>query len=136
MTTKSTADSQSNQPAKFRNRDDAGNKVCKAFAALGELAGVDVECGAGPDDLEATLIAAAQQCYYQDPHFLGGPACFHYAETTDQVDAIARKAAVVTQGFTSYIRKLGDPKTLQQAEAHIAMIEAAVAWLRKTRRSP
>jgi hypothetical protein len=133
MTTKNTADSQPKQPAKFRNRDDAENKVCKAFTALGELAGVDVECGKGPDDLNATLIEAAQQCYYQDPHFLGGPACFNYAETTDQVDAIARKAAVVTQGFTSYIRERGDPKSLHQAEAHIAVIDAAVAWLRKTR---
>jgi hypothetical protein len=64
---KKTDDSQTNKLAKFRNRDDAGGKVCKALAALGELAGVDVENGKGPDDIDAALIQAAYQCNYEPP---------------------------------------------------------------------
>jgi hypothetical protein len=121
---------------KFRNRDTAISQVCQAFAALGTLAGVDVDHGKGPDDINPDLIEAAYQSNFADPHFLGGPACFHYATTAGDVDAIAAKASVVTRGFASYIRNQGCQETLQKAEEHIALIDAAIVWLRKTRRSP
>lgn len=133
---KNTDELQNKKPVKFRNRDDAMNQVCKAFVALGKLAGIDVDKDKIPDSIDADLVQAARESYFDDPHFLGGPACFHYAETTDDVDDIAGKANTVTQGFSQYIHKNCNQKNLQQAEAHIALIDAAIAWLRKTRRSP
>ncbi len=121
---------------KFRNRDNAESQVCQAFAALGTLAGVDVDQGKGPDDMDQKLVEAAYQSNFDDPHFLGGPACFHYATTTEKVDTLAAKANAVTEGFAAYIRERGSAETLQEAEGHIALIHAAIAWLRKTRRSP
>jgi len=120
---------------RFRNRHDAESQVCKAFTALGVLAGVDVDQGHGPDDLDKKLVRAAYESNFDDPHFLGGPCCFHYAETKDQVDALAAKANPVMQGFAAYIRERGGLEALQEAEGHIALIEAAIAWLRKTNRS-
>lgn len=124
-------------PAKpsFRNRDNAESQVCQAFTALGVLAGVDVDQGNGPDDLDADLIQAAYESNFSDPHFLGGPFCFNYAKTKDQVDALAEKARAVTDGFAAYIRAHGTQESIQEADGHIAVIEAAIAWLRKTNRS-
>ena len=83
---KKTGDAQVKKTTTFRNRDNAESQVCKAFVALGKLAGVDVDNGTGPADLDAALIAAAYQSNYDDPHFLGGPFCFNYAVTTADVD--------------------------------------------------
>lgn len=121
---------------KFRNRDAAESQVCQAFAALGKLAGVDVDHGNGPDDLEAKLIQAAYQSNFDDPHFLGGPACFHYATTEADVDVLTAKAGAVTQSFAKYINSKGNDADSRQAEMHIALIDAAIGWLRTTRRSP
>ena len=132
---KKTCDAQAKKTTTFRNRDNAESQVCKAFVALGKLAGVDVDNGTGPADLDAALIAAVYQSNYDDPHFLGGPFCFHYAVTKADVDELAGKAATVTQGFANYFRDRGRQETLAEAETHIAVIEAAIAWLRKTNRS-
>lgn len=121
---------------KFRNRHNAGDKVCRAFTALGELAGVDVDEGEGPADLDPELVQAAYESNFGDPHFLGGPACFHYADTKEKVNALAVRAAAVTQGYSAYFSARGCQETIQKANAHIAVIEAAIAWLRKTNRSP
>lgn len=120
---------------KFRNRHDAENQVCQAFTALGVLAGVDVDQGHGPGDLDKNLVQAAYESNFGDPHFLGGPCCFHYVETKDKVDALAAKAEPVMQGFVAYIRERGSPDAVQEAERHVALVEAAIAWLRKTNRS-
>jgi len=96
---------ESEPPAKpsFRNRDNAESQVCQAFTTLGVLAGVDVDQGSGPGDLDADLIQAAYESNFSDPHFLGGPFCFNYAKTRDQVDALAEKARAVTDGFAAYM---------------------------------
>jgi hypothetical protein len=132
---KKNGDAQATKPTTFRNRDSAESQVCKAFVALGQLAGVDTDNGTGPADLDAALIAAAYQSNYGDPHFLGGPFCFNYAVTTADVDKLAGKSAAVTQGFADYFRDRGRQEALAEAETHIALIEAAIAWLRKTNRS-
>lgn len=128
--------SEVNAAPKFRNTEAAESQVCQAFAALGTLAGVDVDSGNGPDDLDAKLIDAAYQSNFDDPHFLGGPACFHYATTPADVDALTAKSDAVTQGFAKYIYTKGNEADIRQAEIYITLINAAIAWLRKTRRSP
>lgn len=133
---KRTDDPQAVNAATFRNRDDAESQVCKAIAALGRLAGIDVDQGEGPEDIDAVLIEAAYQSNFDDPHFLGGPCCFNYAETTKDADILKAKAEPVTRGLVGYISKRADVKTIQQAEAHAAMVDSAFAWLRKTVRSP
>jgi len=126
---------ESNAAPKFRNRDAVKSQVCQAFASLGTLAGVDVDHGKGRDDLDAKLIEAAYQSNFDDPHFLGGPACFHYATTVADVDVLTAKADAVTQGFAKYIHTKGNEADIRQAEIYIALINAAIAWLRKARRS-
>ncbi len=133
---KRTDDPQAGKPFKFRNRDQAESQVCQAVAALGRLAGIDVDQGDGPEDIDAVLIEAAYQSNFDDPHFLGGPCCFNYAETTEDVDILKAKAEPVTRGLVGYISKRADAKTIQQAEAHAAMVDSAFVWLRKTVRSP
>lgn len=124
------------KPIKFRNRDQAESQVCQAIAALGRLAGIDVDKGDGPDDIDAELIEAAYQSNFDDPHFLGGPCCFNYAGTTADVDILKAKADAVTRGLVDYISKRVDKKTLQQAEEHAATVDSAFAWLSRTVRSP
>lgn len=133
---KRTDDPQAVNAATFRNRDDAESQVCKAIAALGRLAGIDVDQGEGPEDIDAVLIEAAYQSNFDDPHFLGGPCCFNYVETADNVDILEMKADPVIRGLVGYIRKRAGEETLQQGEAYAAQVEAAFAWLRKTARSP
>lgn len=129
-------DPQAVMPATFHNRDDAESQVCKAVAALGRLAGIDVDQGEGPDDIDAVLIEAAYQSNFDDPHFLGGPCCFNRVDSVADVDILEMKAAPVTRGLVGYIRKRAGGETLQQAEAHAALVDAAFAWLRKTACSP
>lgn len=129
-------DVQAGNPMRFRNRDQAESQVCQAVAALGRLAGIDVDQGHGPEDIDAVLIEAAYQSNFDDPHFLGGPCCFNYAETIKDADILKAKAEPVTRGLVGYISKRADARTVQQAEAHAAMVDAAFAWLRKTVRSP
>jgi hypothetical protein len=125
-----------NAAPKFRNRAAVESQVCQAFAALGTLAGVDVDHGKGPDDLDAKLIEAAYQSNFDDPHFLGGPACVHYATTVADIDILTAKSDSVTQGFAKYIHAKGNEEDIRHAETYIALINAAIAWLRKARRSP
>lgn len=132
---KRTDDPQAGGAARFRNREDAEHQVCKAIAALGRLAGIDVDQGEGPEDMDAVLIEVAYQSNFDDPHFLGGPCCFNYAESPDDVSQLVAKVGSVTRGLVGYIRKRASEDTLRQAEAHVALVDAAFAWLGKATRS-
>lgn len=102
------------------------------------LAGVDVAYGRGPADMDASLIEAAHESYFDDPHFLGGPCCFAYAETDEDADELLRLVDPILSGLSNYIRTRSVSETVQQAEGHVAMVQGAFAWLRKRtrRRSP
>ncbi|NHZ99098.1 hypothetical protein [Massilia sp. CCM 8734] len=102
---KRTDDLQAVNGAPFLSRDDAESRLCNAIAALGRLAGIEVDQGEGPEDIDSVLIDAAYQCNFADPHFLGGPCAFNYVETADDVDKLAMKAAPVIRGLLGYIRK-------------------------------
>jgi hypothetical protein len=100
---------------KFRNRDTVKSQICQAFAAIGALAGVDVDHGKGSGDMDAKLIEVAYQSNFDDPHFLNGPACFHYATTAVDVDVLTAKADAVIQGFAKYIHTKGNEADIRQA---------------------
>lgn len=127
-------DPQAVMTATFHNRDDAESQVCKAVAALGRLAGIDVDQGEGPEDIDAMLIEAAYQSNFDDPRFLGGPCCFNSVESVADADTLEKKADSVTRGLVSYIRKRAGEETLQRAEAQAALVDAAFVWLRMTTR--
>lgn len=120
----------------FQSRGDAEAHLCKAVATLGRLAGIDVDQGSGPEDIDAVLIEAAYESNFDDPHFLGGPCCFDYAENVADVEHLVAKAAPVTKGLVGYIRRRADAETIAAAGEQLALIDAAFAWLRKTVRSP
>jgi hypothetical protein len=109
--------------------------VRASVAAVGRLAGIDVDQGEGPEDMDAVLIEAAYQSNFDAPHFLGGPCCFHYAQSVEEADHLAARAAPVIRGFLGYLRKRSASDIVASAEVHVAVIDAAFAWLRKTVRS-
>lgn len=130
-----TDNSHPSKPTKFRNREDAETQVCDAIVSLGKLAGIKVDVGEGPDDIDPALTEAAYQSNFNDPHFLGGPCCFNYARTADDVDGLVRNAEPVLSGFSEYISARRSQEEVQKAAEYIAIVEAAFAWLRKTNRS-
>lgn len=133
---KRSDDPESITAARFHDRGDAEGQVCKAVAALGRLAGIDVDQGNGPEDIDAVLIEAAYESNFNDPHFLGGPCCFNYVQNIADVDRLIGKAAPVTRGLLGYISKRADEPTVAAAGAQVALVDAAFIWLRKTVRSP
>lgn len=121
--------------ARLRGWGDAEQQMCRAIAGLGELAGIDVGLGIGPDDIDALLVEAAYQCYFNDAEFLGGPCCFGFVDTVVDVDILKLQADVVTQGLVGYIRRHGDREAILQAELQLALVDAAFAWLRSARKT-
>jgi hypothetical protein len=120
--------------ARLRGWGDAEQQMCKAIAALGRLAGIDVNMGRGPADIDAMLVEAAYESNFSDPHFLGGPCCFGFVETVVDVDILKLQADAVTQGLVGYIRRHCDEAAILQAELQLALVDGAFAWLRKARK--
>ncbi len=120
---------------RLRGWGDAEQQMCTAIAALGRLAGIDVDLGRGPGDIDAMLIEAAYQSNFNDPEFLGGPCCFGFVDTVVDVDILKLQADTVTQGLADYIRRHGDPASIREAEAQLALVDTAFAWLRKARQT-
>lgn len=121
-----------NQPqASFKNRSKAEDAVCQAFVKLGGLAGVDVNDGTGPTDLDADLIDACYQSNFNDPHFLGGPCCFTYATSQYHVDRIFGVASDVSTRLVTYIARHGNAQKNGAAVEAVAVITQAKAWLTK-----
>lgn len=119
---------------KLRDRGQAEHQMCKAIAALGELAGIDVGMGLGPEDMDQLLIEAAHQCHFDDAEFLDGPCCFEFVKTVVDADILKLQADVVVQGLASYIRKHAGREAIQAADRQVFLIDAAFAWLRKSAR--
>ena len=115
----------------FKNRSKAEDAVCQAFVKLGRLAGVDVNDGTGPTELDADLIEACYQSNFNDAHFLGGPCCFIYATSLCHVDRIFGVASDVSTRLVTYIAKLGDAEKNGAALEAVAVITQAKAWLTK-----
>jgi hypothetical protein len=111
----------------FNNRNEAETQVCAAIATLGRLAGIDVDLGEGPDDIDACLIQAAYESNFADPGFLGGPGCFEHAD----VATLGTQAGRVTQGLAHYIATRSGSEALAEAQAPLATVDAAFAWLRQ-----
>lgn len=120
---------------RLRGWGDAEQQMCSGIAALGQLAGIDVCTGIGPDDIDALLVEAAYQCNFNDAEFLDGPCCFGYVETVVDVDILKLQADAVTQGLVGYIRRHGDREAIRQAELQLALVDAAFAWLRTARKN-
>lgn len=116
---------------KFKNRHKAEDAVCEAFVTLGTLAGIDVSRGNGPADLDEELISACHESYYGDPHFIGGPGSFNYAESLEHVERIFNPAFNVSERLFRYVEKIGDATKTKTAEETIAVITAAHVWLKK-----
>jgi hypothetical protein len=120
---------------RLRGWGDAEQQMCKAIAALGQLAGIDVDVGQGPADIDVMLIEAAYESNFDDPHFLGGPCCFGFVDSVVDVDILKLQADVVVRGLVGYIRRQGDRDAILQAELQLALVEAAFMWLRNTRKT-
>lgn len=116
---------------KFENRFKAQEAVCESFVALGALAGIDAVNGCGPVDINTALISACQEAYFSDPHFLGGPACFHYAQTLEKVEGIFESAFEISEQLCRYIENKGSAKKIKSAERSMAVIASSYAWMKK-----
>lgn len=100
-------------------------QVCRAIASLGQLAGIDVDLGEGPDDIDATLIQAAYECHFDDPEFLGGSGFLGAAANAAEVQALCARAQRVTRGLVGYLRRRAPVATLRHAQAQIDLVEDA-----------
>lgn len=114
----------------FKNRYKAEDAVCEAFVTLGTLAGIDVDSGKGPGDLDEDLIAACYQSNFGDPHFLGGPCIFNYADSLAKVERIFVPAFDVSNRLVEYIAKSGDDVKTYTAKQAAAVISSAYGWLK------
>lgn len=132
-TTAPTTAPSTTPPARLRGWGDAEQQMCLAIATLGELAGVDVSVGRGPRDMHPLLIEAAYQCNFNDPEFMDGPCCFGYVETVADIDILKVQADAVALGLAAYIRKRGVEALIREADAQLALMNEAFAWLRKAR---
>lgn len=107
-------------------------RICRAIAALGRQAGIDVDRGEGPEDIDAALIQAAYECHFDDPQFLGGPGCCRVAYESGNVAVLAARTGNVTRGLLRYLRRRASPDTLREAQACIAAVEDALQSLERT----
>jgi hypothetical protein len=117
---------------KLRDCGEAEHQMCRAIAALGTLAGVDVGMGHGPADMDKLLILAAHQCYFDDAEFMDGPCCFNFVKTVIDADILKLQADAVALGLASYIRQHGDQASIDAAGRQLALVDGAFAWLRKS----
>lgn len=107
-------------------------RVCRAIAALGHQAGIDVDRGDGPEDIDAALIQAAYECNFDDPQFLGGPGCCKAAYESGTIAVLADRTGSVTRGLLRYLRRRASPDTLREAQACIDEMEDALQSLERT----
>ncbi|MDQ2820313.1 MAG: hypothetical protein M3Y65_07955 [Pseudomonadota bacterium] len=119
------------QRVQFKDRDEAEVEVCLAISSLGRLAGIDVDLGDGPEDIDGTLIQATYESNFVDPEFLGGPGCFTQADAPADVLQLATRASRITYGLGRYIRRHKSLDAIHQAQSCIAMVDAAFAWLHR-----
>lgn len=124
------------QPAQFKDRDEAEVEVCMAIASLGRLAGIDVDLGDGPEDIDGELIQAAYESNFVDPLFLGGPGSFSHVEAPADVMTLATRAGRVTAGLGRYIRRRKSIDAIREAQACIALVDSAFAWLHRQSMGP
>jgi len=114
---------------KFKNRYHVENNICLAFVKLGLLAGVNVGLGTGPDDLDKDLIEACYQSNFDDPHFIGGPACIIRIDSMGKINKIFTIAFNVADRLVNYISVNGSVNKIKSAERNRAVIVAAHRWL-------
>jgi hypothetical protein len=117
---------------KLRDCGEAEHQMCKAIAALGTLAGVDVGMGNGPEDMDRLLILAAHQCNFDDAEFMDGPCCFDFVRNVVDADILKLQADAVAQGLASYIRRHGGEESIAAAGRQLALVDGAFSWLRKS----
>jgi len=117
---------------KLRDCGEAEHQMCKAIAALGTLAGVDVGMGSGPADMDKLLVLAAHQCNFDDAEFMDGPCCFDFVRNVVDADILKLQADAVAQGLASYIRRHGGDESIAAAGRQLALIDGAFSWLRKS----
>jgi hypothetical protein len=115
----------------INNRNEAETQVCAVIASLGRLAGIDVDLGEGPDDIDATLIQAAYESNFADPAFLGGPGCFEHADQPGVLVTLDTRAGRIARGLARYIATRGGSEAMRQAQAQLAMMDDTFAWLRQ-----
>jgi hypothetical protein len=111
------------------DRHAAEAEVCMAIASLGRLAGIDVDMGDGPEDIDGSLIQATYESNFLDPEFLGGPGCFGPAGTPADVAALAARASQVTRGLCRYIGRRRSGAVIREAQSCLAAIDDTFAWL-------
>jgi len=115
-----------------RSQPSPEYQVCRAIATLGRLAGIDVERGDGPEDIDGNLIQAAYECHFDDPQFLGGPGCFDNLGAPADVALLAGKARLITRGMLRYIERRALAATVREARAQVALVEYAFTSLQRT----
>lgn len=105
-------------------------QVCRAIASLGELAGIHVNLGEGPEDIDGGLIQAAYECHFDDPQFLGGAGCLGAASTAAELDTLRAQAQRVTGALVRYLRRRASSDALRYAQTQVDLVDNAFTSLK------
>ena len=101
------------------------DQICTAITRLGELAGIDVARGEGPEDIDGALIQAAYECHFDDPQFLGGSGFLRTAASIADVEALGARAGRVVRGLIRYLHRRAAPETLRHARTQQELVDSA-----------
>ncbi|SFO37573.1 hypothetical protein [Nitrosospira briensis] len=118
---------------KIKNRYDAESAFCELIVEAGRVIGVpsladdedDEEHLAqhgGSYQLTEGTLSAICECEFGDPHFIGGPAVFNFAQSVEQVNRIFERAEPVVAELTIVLQ--------QVAPYHVNIFRADLQFIR------
>lgn len=118
---------------KIKNRYDAEDAFCNLIVEAGHVIGVPSFAGDDEDEEEPLAlhigncqltehaVDAIVECEFGDPHFIGGPGIFNYAQSAAQVDRIFERAEPVVAELTIALRQVS-PDHANQFRANLQCI--------------
>ena len=107
---------------KIKNRYDAESAFCELIVDAGIAIGAplfsadedeDLAPHNGNHQLTKRTLDAIHECEFDDPHFIGGPAIFNYAQSQELVNRIFERAEPVVSELTFALQKVSQDRANQ-----------------------
>ncbi|HWV17890.1 MAG TPA: hypothetical protein VNZ68_04865 [Rhodocyclaceae bacterium] len=125
---------------KIKNRYDAENAFCELIVDAGRAVGAPSFSGdwEGEDEplaqhngdhhLTENTLDAICECEFGDPHFIGGPAIFNFAQSVAQVNRIFERAEPVVSELALALQQV-NPDQASQFRVNLQSIRD---WMLRT----
>lgn len=110
---------------KIKNRYDAENAFCELIVDAGRAVGAPSFSGDNEDEdgrlaqhngnylLTSNTLDAIRECEFGDPHFIGGPAIFNFAQSIGQVNRIFERAEPIVSELAIALQKVNPDQATQ-----------------------